>query len=419
MLRRKMPLILFLFIAASAFLCTTFGYQAVKTVFATGSREARWERDIDYLVKELPKRHVNLFFNIAEEDFKYKAEKLKQALPGMNDDEIRIGIKKLLAAVGDTHTDCYIETTKIYPLALYWLMDGIYATDTVEKYRPLIYKKLSKVNGEAIGKVIESLTEIIPHENEAQLKLVIPRYIVLPEIMHGLGIVPDTDKSVFTFEDVGGEEFDVEMEAVLKNEEIHAVSEEKEDGDKPLYLRKTDECYWYSYIDEDRMLYFKYNKCCLSKLGPLDDILEEILGYIDEGKVGKLVVDMRDNGGGCSSLLDPFIDEIGKRDINARDRLFVIVGRGTFSSAILNALHFKNETNATFLGEPTGGKPNHYGEIKYFKLPYSGMQITYSTKYFSYSKTDSPSFMPDENIEVTLQDLKEGRDPVLEAIIRQ
>jgi hypothetical protein len=47
------------------------------------------------------------------------------------------------------------------------------------------------------------------------------------------------------------------------------------------------------------------------------------------------------------------------------------------------------------------------------------MKVTYSTKYFSHSKVDTPSFMPDENIEITLQDFKEGRDPILEAVIKK
>ncbi|MGE5631621.1 MAG: hypothetical protein ACM3TR_11065 [Caulobacteraceae bacterium] len=165
-------------------------------------------------------------------------------------------------------------------------------------------------------------------------------------------------------------------------------------------------------------MYFKYNRCLAMKGRPLKGIFKEMIDLIDSGKVDKLVVNIRDNRGGSSPLLDPFIDEVTERDINNSNRLFVIVGRATYSSAILNVLHFKNETNATFLGEPTEGKPNHYGEVKSFKLPNTGMWVTYSTKYFTFIKGDPITFMPDRIIEVALQDYMDGKDPVLDALIK-
>jgi hypothetical protein len=79
-------------------------------------------------------------------------------------------------------------------------------------------------------------------------------------------------------------------------------------------------------------------------------------------------------------LLMPFINQIkANKKINKKGRLFVIIGRQTFSSAILNAISFKNNTEAIFVGEPTGGKPNHYGEIKVFTLKNSPIRVQYST----------------------------------------
>ncbi len=96
----------------------------------------------------------------------------------------------------------------------------------------------------------------------------------------------------------------------------------------------------------------------------------------------------------------------------------MIVGRKTFSSAILNSLDFKNYTKAIFVGEPTGGRPNHYGEVKSFSLPNSGLKVRYSTKYFTHSKTDDNSFYPDHEITTRFEDYKNGIDPVVDWILR-
>ncbi len=56
-----------------------------------------------------------------------------------------------------------------------------------------------------------------------------------------------------------------------------------------------------------------------------------------------------------------------------------------------NAILFKQlQTNPILVGEPTGGKPNSYGEISSFLLPNSGLVVNYSTKYFEQVSGDPP-----------------------------
>jgi hypothetical protein len=82
-------------------------------------------------------------------------------------------------------------------------------------------------------------------------------------------------------------------------------------------------------------------------------------------------------------------------------------------------LDLKKKTQAVFYGEPTGGKLNHYGEIKYLTLPFLKLTVSYSTKYFKYIEGDEPSLAPDVSIELTLDDYLALRDPVLEAILAE
>ena len=76
-------------------------------------------------------------------------------------------------------------------------------------------------------------------------------------------------------------------------------------------------------------------------------------------------------------------------------------------------------TAAQFVGEPSGGKPNHFGEIRSFTLPNSKLKAQYSTKYFvRIPDGDPPAVMPDIVIEPTFDDWYSGRDPVLEKILQ-
>ena len=70
------------------------------------------------------------------------------------------------------------------------------------------------------------------------------------------------------------------------------------------------------------------------------------------------------------------------------------------------------------MGEPTGGKPNTYGEVRTFELPNSKLVVAYSTKYFRLIKSaDPPSVIPDQLIETSSADYFAGRDPVLEFVL--
>jgi len=73
--------------------------------------------------------------------------------------------------------------------------------------------------------------------------------------------------------------------------------------------------------------------------------------------------------------------------------------------------------DAPFVGEPTGGAPQGFGEIKSFRLPHCGMEVYYSTKYFRLTEDEGPSFQPDYLVERTFEDYRTGRDPVWEKVL--
>ena len=91
--------------------------------------------------------------------------------------------------------------------------------------------------------------------------------------------------------------------------------------------------------------------------------------------------------------------------INRKENLKVIIGRETFSSALLNAYEFKFDTNAEIIGEPSGGKPNCYGEILKFTLPNSRFIVSYSTRYYKLIEDDTIlALYPDINIQESISD---------------
>jgi len=177
--------------------------------------------------------------------------------------------------------------------------------------------------------------------------------------------------------------------------------------------------YWYQYLPDEQILYVQYNLCRESETQTFADFADEVMSVFQTQTVSKFVFDMRNNPRGSSSIAQPLIQDLAQHPaINQEGHLFVVVGRRTFSSAILNSVELMNDTQAILVGEPTGGKPNHYGEVKDFTLPHSGLTVTYSTKYFEHITGDDPeSLVPDILVELSSEQYFAAQDPVLERIV--
>ena len=106
--------------------------------------------------------------------------------------------------------------------------------------------------------------------------------------------------------------------------------------------------------------------------------------------------------------------------IGARiDSLLVIIGRNTFSAAqnLINAIEMW--THAVFVGEPSSSRPNSVGEETSVRLPWSGLQLSISSRFFQDSApTDHRPWIPVEiPVELSSADYFANRDPALEAIL--
>jgi len=374
-----------------------------------------WEEDFEYLIEKLPESHKNLYANISQSEFRKKAESLKRRIPQLSRNEILVEISRLVASVGDAHTTIAFEPSMAYPFSFRWFEDGIVNLMTVEKHSHTLNKKLVAINGVKIDEVVSALSEAISHENRAWIKKMVPQYLVFTAYLDGLGIVEMNEPARFTFADKNGDKLIVEAVPFDPTSKVEFV---KNYEYSPQYLKNKGEYYWYEYLNDEATLYFKYNLCMNKKDKPLSVVTEAMLSSLEEKDVKKVIIDLRGNGGGNSGLLNSFIEGLHRNgEINRKGRIFVLVDRNTFSSAVINAIDLKNKTEAILVGEPTGGKPNHYGEVRYFNLPNTGLRVFYSTKYFEYVEGDPASLFPDRQIKLSLQDFLNNRDPVLEAII--
>lgn len=382
-----------------------------------------WRADLEFLATQLPLLHKNAFFKITHAQFDQAVADLDRDIPTLRDYEIVVRLMRLVARIGDAHTTLQTagstQQFKSYPLKLYWFNDGLYVTDAAAQYQDALGARLLRMGSTDVAQAHAAVGELIPHENEPWLTAMSPAALVSPEILQALRIVPNLPAAPFVFQDSAGREFTVNVTSVWPSEQIDWVAAPNPTQvPTPVYRRHPELNYWFDYLDDSHTLYLQYNVCQNRADLPFNQFLQQMQAFAATHPVDRFVVDLRNNSGGDSSILQPLINALaGDANINRSDRLFVIIGRLTFSSGLFNAIDLKLRTHATFAGEATGGKPNGYGEVKSFRLPNSRLSVFYSTKFFTTMPGDPRSLFPDIPVTLSSTDYLSGRDPALASIL--
>ena len=391
--------------------------EAELPVAAENGPAADWREDLAFLATELPARHIDFFAQLDPADWDAAVAELDSELDELSEAEIVMRLMYLVAMAGDSHTalDISGRDLHVFPLQLYWFEDGLWVTGAAADQADLIGWRLVEIDGTEAAEAADLISQLYAYENYSQYVKMAPSYLVVSELLNALDITDSVEEATFTFEDDFAEQRQrVKLTAVSPQDKPEMVSWVENFKHPPVYLEQVNNPYFCKYLPDMRMLFLQYNACVERPELSLNEFAGMVSDMADQFEFDTFVVDLRFNGGGDSALAAPLIDVIaGDPRINVRDRLFVIIGRNTFSSAVLNALELKRRTHALFVGEPTGGRPNHFGELKTFELPNSGLTVYYSTKYFMHSDVDTDSLEPDICAVEFSADILGGYDPAL------
>lgn len=401
-----------------AFLQTTKSQAQPKpseTNIASLTKE-QWRQDLQYLAKELPRRHKNAFHTVSKERFEKAVAELDAAIPTLRDYEILVGMQRIVAMVGDAHTDVRLPRIfNRFPFSLYWFGDDLRVLLTTANYRAALGAKVVKIDDTDIKIAAAKINSLVPHENDYWVRFIGAGYFPFAEILNALKITGNLKQAKWTFEDEAGKQFSLDVEAVAPNAKIEWLSTLKE---VPLYRQRTDEPIWFTVLPEAQTVYLNFKK--YPDRETLKRVTEDLLKTIDASQPKRLVVDFRLNTGGDFFKGRALLSELKKKAVfrNLKS-VYVIIGRATQSAAMVNAIDFRKEMNALLVGEPTGGRPNGYSENDEMRLPNSQIEVSYSTRLYKFQDADAPAVMPDKLIEPSWINYPTGRDAVMEWILAQ
>lgn len=390
---------------------------AAQTLGNTLTKE-QWRQDLQYLAKELPRRHKNAFHTVSQGAFERAVAELDVAIPSLQEREIIVRLQQIIAMVGDAHTTFSTfppKTFRRYPLSLVWFGNELRVTRTTAAYRRALGGRVVRIGELSVAEASAKVSRLVPQENDYWVRYVSVGSMTSPEVLFTLKILPGLERGQWTFEDAEGKQFSLDIIALSPDEKIEWLSTLKE---VPLFRQRQGEQFWFTPLPDSQTLYV--NLRGYPETNTFKRISDDLLKLIDTSHPKRLVIDVRQNTGGDFNKGRYLLAGLKKRDaFRNRGSLYVITGRATQSAAMVNAIDFRKESNAILVGEPTGGRPNSYSENDEFRLPNSNLEVSYSTRYYKFQDTDTAAVMPDKLIEPSWDSYPSGRDVVMEWILAQ
>lgn len=385
-------------------------------------RTAGWISDLESIIPGLERLHPDPYHSTPKATIAAAIAELEASIPTASDDALMVGVMRVIAMVSaagrDGHTGAYVwgagrYATHSLPLRLWAFPEGIVVVDALPPYEGLVGRTVATIDGQSIADVAAALDPLIPRDNPETVTLLLPRFLLTTEILHGAGLVADASRVTLGFADAPAAPVPVDaITTAAYNDWATPYGLFLPVRDDVPYLARSTEPFW-SRVDGGTTLVIQYNR--VNRLA--GTALDSITTAIATPGIDRVIVDIRHNYGGDSFGYVPVADALVARSSALTRGLFLITGRNTFSAASLFTADLTNRTRVTTVGEPMGGSPNLWGNARDLSLAASGIVISVATEYFQPVPGDERiEIEVDRPVPLTLADFLAGRDPALASI---
>ena len=440
-----------------------------------GGREGAWEVDIVRFAESVLGNHPffvgmdflhanNRVAGRASEDYYYyvfnmllqraavrngiftdDADEIKQALrelfidrinllikdiPNRNDFEIKYGLGEITVLLDDMHTHIFGDFPpqgQVFPVQILSLYHGVYFIGVPKEIEHTLYGELIAINNIDINEVIERLATVISHESEYFLRqAALPLFLMTKELLEYIDVVGDYGMVDFTVRGTTGEIFYARLWATDRDSfnnmcDTEFVRHESDILANIMWLmyagedRENIEFFWYDYLAQDNMLYVRISSFTESAATreTIRALTERLRDWPRDEKIEKLIIDLRQNQGGTidwPSIPDiPLLSEI----VGA---VYVLIDGASASRSVLVASNLRYYMeNVIIVGESSGQQENFFSGIT-LSMPNSGFRYRVSGAMHVQSRSYDVALRPDIFTPLTINDVINNRDPVLEYV---
>jgi tetratricopeptide (TPR) repeat protein len=386
------------------------------------SRNEGWTHDLDYLVAEVirvnPDYHDRPLPGVFERQYK----QLRKAIPKLGDEQIYVGMSRMLASLNQGHTNLWPflpavrMTFKVIPLQFYVFPEGIFVVGADPGNEDLVGDRLVAIDGTPALDALRKIREIHAADSGMEILWLGPALLALAQELKGLGIVPSTDRIRVTLRKPSGATIKrvLTTTALQKSSKLHAAPGR---AAAPAFTN-VDKPHWFTARPEAQALYVQVNQIADDRDETLEAFGLRLRGALKDDRIRNVILDLRHNNGGNTFYYVELLRTLIAFSQQDGRTLYVIIGRGVYSAAANLVMDLERLAAPVFVGEPTSMTGNNYGDESEVQLPYSGIWagVTSVKWQLGYPYDQRRSIVPNMPVVLTAADFFAGRDPAWESI---
>lgn len=391
------------------------------------TESAARQNDLDFLYTTLKSNHPDLFANTPEAAFEARKGEIEQRLSTETSFDFALDCSSLAALAKDSHTSVSLGSSGynlhicLFDMDLY---DGTWVLSAIDNaHKSLLGSEVTAINGFSMEQILEKFGTFLSADNPVKLRYSYWRMCYVLEPYQYLGIAEQGEPMSVTVKDSAGKTQTLSVSAVEQSDfqsEDLATLTDRQTGTAATAYDKT-KTYFAKELNRSTY-YIQYNQCTEDQSLPIKTFYQQVQSSLNAGSYSLILIDLRNNGGGSDGTIVPLLELLAQQRYKGV-QVAGLIGRKTFSSAIINAVELQ-EMGFSLVGEDTSGSVNHFGSVQSFQLPNSGLRVGISSKFISMSGyfdaasgKGVESLQPDVKIAQTLSDSLAGRDTCLEKIL--
>lgn len=397
--------------------------QTVTAAAASDAVSAR-RADLQTLLDTLA-QHPDLYHANSKAVFDAKASEIQAGLAQMSDVDFALALSELAALAQDSHTSVSIGSqisnqVRILPIGATVVDEGILLTRLPAQYEDALGGILTAVGGVSMDEIYQKMMPMLGGDNAVYQRRKFSQAFYIYEILAHYGVLSSPTGIELTIQQ-GDQVKKITVDAVapaaLSKMQLARVQRKA-----PATAVDKNKLYFAKALDA-RTLYIQYNSCKEDPNLPMQTFTQQVIDQLDDNGYNRVILDLRGNGGGSDGVIIPLLHVLEERHKQDGLAFYTLIGSGTFSSALINAVECK-QAGATLVGTPTGGSVDHFGAVRPFTLEHSGLQVSCSTKFIELGSLipaaqayDVQPLQPDLLVPQTRADYLAGIDSPVAAIL--
>ncbi len=384
---------------------------------------AAWASDLEVLYDSLREIHPDYTHAHGADEWDAAYAALQAEIPNLSWPEFVGATARFVALSADGHTNVYPLAVPgdlfqwRYPVTVYQFQDGLYVTRAAPEAANIVGQRVTLIGDRPADEAMRDLAAMISGGNAMWGLNWAPQILRMPGYAAAAGLT-DADMLLSLTVENGSTATFTMQESVDNAELVNLFDAAGSDAGFPQWWTE-ERPYSFTYLEDKNAVYVLYQAVESVDEEPIDAFADRLFAFIDEHDVERLIIDVRNNGGGDNTFNAPLVHGVIASDLNHPGGVYVITGRQTFSAAQNFVNWMERHTQALFVGEPTGGTPNHYGDAEFIPLPNTQIPVIISTfRWFdSFPNDPRPWTRPDIPAPLTFADFVAGHDPALEAAL--